>query len=324
MSTFCKSGIQFIIFIVLLLISPMHLLARESSHYDTLGVKRGASESEIKKAFRKLSLKYHPDKNKHDPSAQEKFMKLADAYDVLSDSEKRRQYDLSQRVDFQPRNDPRTGGMYHHSNRRYYYSKRSFGGPNRNSFTFTSSGGKFYFTSDSNQFTVEDGGVLAVLGWIVSTAAFVLPLCFIGCPLLAICGVWKLCSFCRRGSAQASNVNSSALLPSLTHATLTRDKRILIVALSPSAAVSLDRIRKKFLRDPILMCTATVDGRMNNKNDIIAFCKQGSKYTLFPPEGPMHSSVEVDSWIEKILNGEIPWESTATIPPHVKPNVLQS
>src|SRR5947208_14312203 len=61
--------------------------------YDTLGVKKGASADEIKKAYRKLAAKYHPDKNPGDTSAEETFKEVQNAYDVLSDAEKRTQYD---------------------------------------------------------------------------------------------------------------------------------------------------------------------------------------------------------------------------------------
>ena len=62
-------------------------------HYDVLSVPRGASEGEIKKAYRKVALKYHPDRNKGDKAAEEKFKEAAAAYEVLSHPEKRQQYD---------------------------------------------------------------------------------------------------------------------------------------------------------------------------------------------------------------------------------------
>src|SRR5271169_3234979 len=62
-------------------------------YYGTLGVKKTASADEIRKAFRKLARKYHPDVNPGDKSAEEKFKTLSEANDVLSDPKKRKIYD---------------------------------------------------------------------------------------------------------------------------------------------------------------------------------------------------------------------------------------
>jgi molecular chaperone DnaJ len=64
-----------------------------ASLYDTLGVSKNATEDEIKKAYRKLVRQHHPDRNPGDASAEEKFKEVQTAYDVLSDAEKRKQYD---------------------------------------------------------------------------------------------------------------------------------------------------------------------------------------------------------------------------------------
>src|SRR5690348_17296542 len=61
--------------------------------YEVLGVSKGASEGEIKSAFRKLAKKLHPDANKHDPKAASRFAELNAAYEILGSEEKRKSYD---------------------------------------------------------------------------------------------------------------------------------------------------------------------------------------------------------------------------------------
>lgn len=68
-------------------------MATKRDYYEILGVDKSATTDEIKKAYRKLALKYHPDKNPGDKNAEEKFMEAAEAYDVLSDADKRSKYD---------------------------------------------------------------------------------------------------------------------------------------------------------------------------------------------------------------------------------------
>jgi molecular chaperone DnaJ len=68
-------------------------MAQKRDYYEVLGVSKEASEDEIKKAYRKIAIKYHPDRNPGDKEAEEKFKEAAEAYSVLSDQQKRQQYD---------------------------------------------------------------------------------------------------------------------------------------------------------------------------------------------------------------------------------------
>src|SRR5688572_3181217 len=64
-----------------------------SDYYEVLGLKRSASQDEIKKAYRKSALKYHPDRNPGDAQAEKKFKEISEAYEILSDEKKRQIYD---------------------------------------------------------------------------------------------------------------------------------------------------------------------------------------------------------------------------------------
>lgn len=68
-------------------------MAEKRDYYEVLGVAKNATADEIKKAYRKMAIKYHPDKNPGDKEAEEKFKEAAEAYDVLSDADKRARYD---------------------------------------------------------------------------------------------------------------------------------------------------------------------------------------------------------------------------------------
>src|ERR671928_2187755 len=73
-------------------------MAQTKDYYAVIGVPASATQDEIKKQYRKLAAKHHPDKNPNDPKAAERFKEISEAYQVLGDAEKRKQYDDMRRL----------------------------------------------------------------------------------------------------------------------------------------------------------------------------------------------------------------------------------
>ena len=69
-----------------------------SNLYEALGLNEAASQDEIKKAYRKLSLQFHPDRNNNSPESTTKFQSISAAYEVIGDEDKRRQYDMQSKM----------------------------------------------------------------------------------------------------------------------------------------------------------------------------------------------------------------------------------
>jgi molecular chaperone DnaJ len=117
-------------------------------YYEILGVGKGANEGEIKKAYRQMALKYHPDKNPGDKEAEDKFKEAAEAYEVLSDADKRRRYDQ-----FGHQGVGGAAGGGQHMNMEDIFSQFGdiFGGsPFESFFGGNTSGGRRYANKGSN------------------------------------------------------------------------------------------------------------------------------------------------------------------------------
>ena len=87
-------------------------MAEKRDYYEVLGVDRNASEDEIKKAYRKLAKQYHPDLHPDDKDAEAKFMEANEAYEVLSDAEKKAKYDRFGHAGVDPTYNAGQGGGY--------------------------------------------------------------------------------------------------------------------------------------------------------------------------------------------------------------------
>lgn len=105
----------------------------KKDYYEILGVPRSAGQDEIKKAYRKLAKRYHPDTNKNNPSAEEKFKEISIAYEVLSDEKKKALYDKYGEMGLNPNFDPEEYEKY----RQYQsYGGSPFGGGSYREFHF--------------------------------------------------------------------------------------------------------------------------------------------------------------------------------------------
>jgi curved DNA-binding protein CbpA len=316
-----------------------------TTFYDILGIKKKASEQEIKNSYRRLAKKYHPDKNRNDPRAQEKFIKISEAYETLSDANKRAQYDDSLQ-------DPSTRNYHNDFTQHYnhdpppgqygqYNSQRPGGGPQFHFNTFQDGRGNSYtFSYSSNQHSsnFQSNSPLGVLATIMLIIGSVVTMIFSMFPfLLPILVVYTLSSifsfvynFIRKkasksnhsGSSNNNNVmNPSASiqqkdLPVFDSCIVKTEKKFIIIALNTRSSDYLKKLSKSFQKDPLYFCKIK-DPKFNDACGIIALKKAGRSFTFVPmlqynePESDI-SAVRV--WLEKIIGGQCEWSTSDNLP----------
>lgn len=113
-------------------------MSAKRDYYEVLGLEKTADDAAIKKAFRRLAKKYHPDTNKGNAQAEEKFKEITEAYEILSDKEKRKLYDKYGHIAFTEGFDPQAYERY-----------RSGAGQGRSGFSRTGNGYEYHFESDN-------------------------------------------------------------------------------------------------------------------------------------------------------------------------------
>ena len=145
-------------------------MAQKRDYYEVLGVNKSATDAEIKKAYRKLAKKYHPDMNKDDPRAEELFKEVTEAYEVLSDKEKRKLYDQFGHAAFDE--GAGQGGAYGAGSQGFGSGAGGFGGFGSRGFGGfggagfggsgagfgTDGGGTYWYSSDGQEFSGSNAG----------------------------------------------------------------------------------------------------------------------------------------------------------------------
>ena len=302
-----------ILYCILFLLFASIINITFGNHYDVLNIRPNAGEDEIKKSYRELAKKYHPDKNKDDPDAQEKFIAVGAAYEVLSNPQKRREYDLSFQQPFGNRN------RHQHTHRYTQHFNRGARSGGAHTFHFQSGDGTFQFEQ-----SIE---IPPIVSMIIGFSIFALPLTMMCAPLCCIWVILRLCGFRKSSPEDSDNKTTDArekltehwqrdYLPHLTRRGLKAERRIIVASLSskPEVLSDLRQCKEKYTRDPVYFsrCSEAV----SSVHDVIAFCKQGKKFCLRP-----HECNDTGAWIDKLLNGEVKWESIDLLPSDIKLNV---
>lgn len=307
----------YLFFSSFLLLSPLHgfLFSRNSpprNHYETLGVAPSAREDDIKKAYRNLAKKYHPDKNKNDPKAQEKFIAISNAYDVLSDASKRREYDFSLRQEQHQQQSDSRSKSYHHPASSFHHHRRGRR-PGHFSFHFDTSGRGGKSTTFEYSFQQSEGSV----------SVFLLPLLFtlatLCMPCLCCCGALRLAKHIMYPSKpkEASYAQSPITVVPYSKQLLAANRnKIIVIPLTPQAAGTLSELSALFVTEPVVITTmppVTSYRSGELSYGIVAFRKLGTRCVSFSGDvGDIHA------WMHRLLGGEVAWENTEKMPTGVK------
>jgi hypothetical protein len=315
-------------------------MSKTGTFYDTLEVKPTASADAIKKAYRTLAKKYHPDKS-DDPQAQAKFIEVSSAYETLSDPSRRREYDM----ELSAPKFPSHQGSRGHQGRGYPQNHHPFGRDPMSAFQNGRGGGYAFETRTVNGRTYTFSYSFGHQGhgseqWFgqaappsllsqLWTALWLSPL-----PMIfTIVGVYWCFSGCCGGKTIKQEETaprpaaSRREIGSDVQSIISQRKCIAVVPCNKASLQLLSDVKIAFRSDPICFCTS--DSRGIGRSDsewigdstlsVVATSKGGARWCLLSAStcrGETARTVLGD-WLVKLLNGEVKWVDTSVEkPPH--------
>mmetsp|Transcript_1689 Transcript_1689/g.1768 ORF Transcript_1689/g.1768 Transcript_1689/m.1768 type:complete len:353 (+) Transcript_1689:318-1376(+) len=259
------------------------------SPYEILGIKRNANAHDIKVAYRELAKQLHPDKNRDDPLANDKFIEVSNAYEILSDDNKRREYDHTAFHDHQQtaRRNANTNQHFHsHFHNRFHEHFNS----EETVYAYRGADGRVYYSRGPSpthmgnrrgpqgftfHFDMSSISGLPLFAWLM-------PILMLGSMVLTCCSpiifIWTISQFFRwiaspsgrsplrsvrreRSPEDVPHESRSDALPvyePVTKSVYARRHLISIIAITPDAELPLVNMRKKFLKDPLTFCRLRV------------------------------------------------------------------